>query len=342
VQRGAKVDMAAIDDDDITWVNGVEVGRTVGYNVTRSYQIPRNALRVGRNLFAVRVVDGGGGGGINGAVTLTFGDGSQRSLAGQWRFKVGELSFKPDWQHINKIPTILYNKMVHPLLPFAIKGVIWYQGESNANNVAQAAAYRGLFASLMTSWRHELGSGRETFPFLWVQLPNFGAVDSTPPAQAGWATQRESMEAALSLPNTGRAITIDDGGDLHPPNKQDVGARLARVALKTVYGRAVVASGPTYRSHHILGDTVVVDFANSDGGLVVSSSDGRVGAFAIAGADRKFVWANARIVGGRVYVWSDAVKSPVAVRYAWANNPEHANLYNGERLPAAPFRTDRW
>jgi sialate O-acetylesterase len=344
LSRGVSVSLAAIDDDDITWVNGVEVGRTAGYNVRRLYKIPQNALRVGRNLLAVRVADAGSGGGINGAASLSFGNGTQRSLAGRWKFKVGEVSFKPDGQHTNKIPTILYNKMVHPLLPFAIKGVIWYQGESNANNVAQAAAYRGQFASLITSWRREWASGRETFPFLWVQLPNFGGADSAPPAQSGWATQRESMAAALSLPNTGQAITIDVGepGDIHPRNKQDVGARLARVALKIVYGRPVVASGPTYRSYHLLGDTAVIDFANVGGGLVTTSSDGRVGAFALAGSDQNFVWANAKIVGSQVYVWSDRVRTPVAVRYAWANNPEHANLYNKAQLPAAPFRTDRW
>jgi len=344
LRRGVALSLAAIDDDDITWINGVEVGRTAGYNVRRAYQIPQSVLRVGRNLLAVRVTDWGGGGGINGAVSLSFGDGTQRALAGQWKFKVGEVSFKPDGQHINKIPTISYNRMVHPLLPFAIKGVIWYQGESNANNVAQAAAYRDQFASLITSWRREWGSSRELFPFLWVQLPNFGSPDRVPIAQPAWAVQRESMAAALSLPNTGQAITIDIGeaDDIHPRNKEDVGVRLARVALKNVYGRPVVASGPTYRSYRLLGDTAVVDFANADGGLFVSSSDGRVGAFALAGADRRFVWANARIVGRQVYVWSDRVKSPAAVRYAWANNPERANLYNGAKLPAAPFRTDRW
>jgi sialate O-acetylesterase len=343
-QRGATLKVAAIDDDDITWVNGVEVGRTVGYNVGRTYEIPKSALRTGRNVLTVRVADGGGGGGINGAVSLSMRDGTERSLAGRWKFKIGEVSFSPDGQHINKIPTILYNRMLHPLLPFAIKGVIWYQGESNANNVAQAAAYRGQFSSLITSWRRAWSSGKETFPFLWVQLPNFGAADASPPAQAGWATQRESMAAALSLPNTGQAITIDvgDPGDIHPRNKQDVGKRLAGVALKTVYGRAIVASGPTYRSHRVVGDTIVVDFANAAGGLVVSSADGRAGAFAIAGANGKFVWANTRVVGTRVYVWSQAVKAPIAVRYAWANNPERANLYNRDKLPAAPFRTDRW
>jgi len=406
VQRGATLRIAAIDDDDITWVNGIEAGRTAGYNIRRAYEIPQTALRTGRNVLVVRVADGGGGGGINGAVSLSLHDGTERSLAGRWKFKVGEVSFSPDGQHINKIPTILYNRMLHPLLPFAIKGVIWYQGESNANNVAQAAAYRDQFSSLIKSWRREWGQtdviqrteatkgrqekdviqseatkgrqekdvilrseatkGRQEkdvilrseatkdrspskavetpFPFLWVQLPNFGAADANPPAQSGWATQRESMAAALSLPNTGQAITIDvgDPGDIHPRNKEDVGKRLARVALKTVYGRPIIASGPTYQSHRVVGDTVVIEFANAAGGLVVNAPDGQPGAFAIAGADRKFVWAKARVVGTRAYVWSESVKAPVAVRYAWANNPERANLYNREKLPAAPFRTDRW
>ena len=368
-QRGATVKLAAIDDDDITWVNGVEVGRTVGYDVARKYEIPQTALRAGRNVLTVRVADGGGGGGINGAVSLSVPGGAERSLAGRWKFKVGEVSFTPDGQHINKIPTILYNRMLHPLLPFAIKGVIWYQGESNANTVAQAAAYRDQFSSLIKSWRREWGQNdviprreaktgviqrseatkdrspsKAVLPFLWVQLPNFGAADANPPVQSGWATHRESMAAALSLPSTGQAITIDvgDPSDIHPRNKLDVGKRLARVALKTVYGRAIVASGPTYQSHRVLGDTIVIDFANADGGLVVGSPDGRAGAFAIAGADRKFVWAKARVVGTRAYVWSESVKAPLAVRYAWANNPERANLYNREKLPAAPFRTDRW
>lgn len=343
-QKGMTLTFAAIDDDDITWVNGVEVGRTAGYNVRRVYRIPAAAVRVGRNVLAVRVTDGGGGGGINGATSLTFGDGAERSLAGTWKFKVGEVSFLPDGQQINKVPSVLYNKMLFPLLPLAIKGVLWYQGESNANNMKQAAAYRAQFATLITSWRHEWGSGHEVFPFLWVQLPNFGQPDSVPPATAAWATQRESMTAALALPKTGQAIAIDvgDANSIHPTNKQDVGARLALVARNVAYGESRVASGPVYRSHAIRGDTVIVEFSGAGSGLIARSSDGRVGGFAIAGADRKFVWAEATISGNSVKVWSDQVRKPVAVRYAWANNPDRANLYNREQLPAAPFRTDRW
>ena len=150
--------------------------------------------------------------------------------------------------------------------------------------------------------------------------------------------------AALSLPMTGQAITIDVGDsiNLHPPNKQDVGARLARVARSVAYGESIIASGPTYRSHVVRSDTIVVSFGDVGGGLVTRSPDGGVGGFSIAGADRQFVWAEAKIVGNTVRVWSAQVKRPVAVRYAWANNPDRANLYNREQLPAAPFRTDRW
>ncbi len=344
LRSGITLSIAAIDDDDITWVNGVEVGRTNGYNLARRYSIPARALRAGRNVIAVRVVDGGGGGGINGAVSLVFADGTERSLAGQWKFKVAEVSIRPDGQRINKLPSVLYNKMLHPLLAFPIKGVLWYQGGSNANNMQQAAAYRGQFESLIGSWRHDWRSSGTDFPFLWVQLPNFGPPDSVPRASAAWATQRESMAAALALPNTGQAIAIDvgDANDIHPRNKQDVGARLARVARRVAYGQTLVASGPTYRAHRLRGDTVIVEFDNVARGLVSRAANGTVGGFALAGADQRFVWAEARIVGDHVEVWSARVPAPVAVRYAWANNPDRANLYNSEQLPAAPFRTDRW
>ena len=221
----ATLTMAAIDDDDIAWVNGIRVGQTKGYNVARSYRVPNSALREGTNVLAVRVADGGGGGGINGDVSVGFADGGHQSLNGAWKFKVAVVSFEPDGQKINKIPTVLYNRMIHPILPFAIKGVIWYQGESNSNNVEQATAYREQFASLIQSWRREFAQ-RDTLPFLWVQLPNFGTPDVEPPssAAAAWAVQRESMTEDLALPRTGQAITIDVGeGLLHPPNKRDPG-----------------------------------------------------------------------------------------------------------------------
>lgn len=334
--RGATLTMTAIDDDDITWMNGVEIGRTNGYSVRRRYAIPSSALHAGHNVLAVRVADGGGGGGINDSVSFQIGS-DVRSLAGPWKFKVGAVRFGVDGQRINKIPTILYNKMVHPILPLAATGVIWYQGESNSNNDEQAAAYRGQFAALIESWRREFREA-SNMPFLWVQLPNFGIPESDPPAHAAWALQRESMDDELSLPKTGRAVIIDAGGPLHPTNKQTPGARLALVARHVAYGDTVLASGPEYRSHRVIGDTMVVEFDHLGEGLVTRHNDPRVGGFALAGADGVFKWADGRIVGNTVHVWSADVHAPVAVRYAWANNPIKANLYNRAGLPAAPFR----
>ena len=333
--------MGAIDDDDITWVNGIEVGRTSGYNVRRSYSIPATALRSGRNVLTVRVTDYAAGGGINESAALIVG-GTRKPLDGSWKFKVGRVTIGTDGQRINKIPTVLYNKMVYPMLPLSIEGVIWYQGESNANNAQQAMEYRGQFETLVRSWRREWSGGKNQFPFLWVQLPGYGKPDSVPQSQPGWALQRESMEASLSLPKTGRAIAIDLGGasELHPRNKEDVGARLALVGRRVAYGEAVDASGPAFRSMTMRGDTAIITFGFAAKGLVARG--GELGGFAIASADRRFVWANARIVGDRVYVWSSAVHSPAAVRYAWANFPERANLYGANGLPAAPFRTDHW
>ncbi len=341
IASGIALTVGAIDDDDVTWVNGVEIGHTSGFNVRRAYNIPATALRAGRNVLAIRVSDWAGGGGINESVALTVGA-ARRSLDGTWKFKVGRVTIGNDGQRINKIPTVLYNKMVYPMLPLSIKGVLWYQGESNANNAQQAMEYRGQFEALIRSWRREWSNGRNQFPFLWVQLPGYGKPDSTPQSHPGWSLQRESMEAALSLPKTGRAIAIDLGGatELHPRNKEDVGARLALVGRKVAYGETVDASGPAFKSMTIRGDTAVLTFDFVGKGLVARG--GELGGFAIASADQRFVWASAKIVGNRVYVWSDHVHAPAAVRYAFANFPEKANLYGVNGLPAPPFRTDHW
>jgi sialate O-acetylesterase len=342
VRRGVTIAIAAIDDDDIAWVNGVEIGRTNGYNVQRRYRIPDSVVHVGPNELTIRVADGGGGGGINGAASLVFADGGQQSLEGEWKFKVGRVILGTDGQWINKIPSVLYNKMVHPILPLAIKGVIWYQGESNADNEQQSLAYRDQFLTLIDSWRHEWNSRRKPFPFLWVQLPGYGWPDSVPQRHPAWPLQRESMDGALALPKTGRAIAIDLGeaDNIHPRDKEDVGARLALVGRRVGYGERVDDSGPTYRGFTVHGDTAIVSLSHLGGGLRVHGSE--LSGFALAGADKYFVWASAEIVGDRVYVWSDRVKRPIAVRYAWANNPDRANLFGVNGLPAAPFRSDRW
>jgi len=342
IPQGIMLTLAGVDDDDIAWVNGVEIGRTNGYDARRRYFIPDSILHAGHNVLAIRVADGGGGGGINGDVTLVLFNGTRRSLNGQWRFKVGLVEIHEDGQRINKVPAILYNKMIHPILPYSIKGAIWYQGESNSNNDAQAIAYRDQFRTLITSWRKDWTGADPAFPFLWVQLPSYGKADDTPPLHAAWALQRESMDGALSLVKTGRAITYDLGeaDNLHPRNKEEVASRLAAVAMRVAYNSTMQISGPKYAGFSRYADTLVVSFTHLGGGFVVREDS--VGGFAIAGADKRFVWANAKIVGNKVYVWSSRVPKPVAVRFAFDNNPDRARLVTLGDFPTEPFRSDRW
>jgi sialate O-acetylesterase len=340
-RNGITLGLGMIDDSDESWVNGHRVGGMHNaWNIQRRYDVPASALVAGRNVVAVRVEDTGGGGGIIGEADSVFAivGGTRRPLAGQWKFKVGAISVSSAG-HMNQVPTVLWNKMVHPLLPYPIKGALWYQGESNAYPEG-AVAYRTQFASMITDWRKSWNVG--TFPFLWVQLANYMATDSVPNPSSGWAMLRESQTATLALPKTGEAVIIDIGetNDIHPRNKQDVGARLALAARKVAYGQTLVSSGPTYRSLTVTGNRATIALSSAVG--LRTKDGGAPKAFAIAGADKHFVWANATISGTRVVVWSDAVPKPVAVRYAWGDNPLDANLYNAAGLPATPFRTDRW
>jgi sialate O-acetylesterase len=226
--------------------------------------------------------------------------------------------------------------MIAPLLPYAIKGAIWYQGESNAGS---AYLYRKLFPAMIQSWRKAFGQG--DFPFLFVQLANFTDVQPEP-RESAWAELREAQTMTLSLPNTGMAVTIDIGeaNDIHPRNKQDVGKRLGLQAEKIVYGHEVVASGPMYDSMQVEENKIRITFKYAENGLVAQGGDSVKG-FQIAGEDKKFVWANGQIDGATVIVSAEAVVKPVAVRYAWDENPV-CNLFNGAGLPASPFRTDDW
>ena len=244
----------------------------------------------------------------------------------------------------------LYNAMIAPLTPFAIKGVIWYQGESNDDNSKQ---YHTLFPILIKDWREKWGQGN--FPFLFVQLPNI-RKPATEPVQNGdhWPVLREAQAKALSLPNTGMATTIDIGDpyDVHGKDKIDVGVRLSRVARHLVYGENIVFTGPAYDSMNIKGNKAFIHFKNAGSGLVIDAAPwtpsgklpevaSELKGFAIAGEDKKWEWARAEIQGDQVVVSSERVPHPVAVRYGWADNPP-CNLYNKEKLPAAPFRTDDW
>jgi len=232
-------------------------------------------------------------------------------------------------------PSVLYNAMIAPILPYGIAGAIWYQGESNAG---RAYEYRKLFPTMITDWRKNWGQG--DFPFFFVQLANFMARKPDP-AESNWAELREAQAMTLKLPKTGQAVIIDIGeaNDIHPKNKQDVGRRLALAAEAIACGKKIEYSGPVYESKTIDGGKVRLKFTHVGGGLVAKGD--KLTGFAVAGADKSFIWAEAKIDGDSVVVWSDKVADPVAVRYAWADNPE-CNLYNKEGLPASPFRTDDW
>ncbi len=234
-------------------------------------------------------------------------------------------------------PATLFNGKIAPLIPYAIRGALWYQGENNANR-GNAASYAMQLRLLIEDWRKQWGEG--DFPFAWVQLPNFRKPQSQPVEESGWVTVREAMTRTLALPNTGMAITLDIGeaNDIHPRNKQEVGRRLALWALATVYGKKDLPySGPLYARHQVRNSEVVVSFQHTEGGL--KAQGGELKGFAIAGPDGKWVWARARIEGNTVIVSHPDVKQPRAVRYAWAENPL-ATLVNGAGLPAGPFRTD--
>jgi len=239
----------------------------------------------------------------------------------------------------NSYPTLLYNGMIHPLLPYGIKGAIWYQGESNAGRAFQ---YRRVFSDLIKDWRAQWDQG--DFPFLFVQLANYMKADSLP-AESTWAELREAQSMTLSLPNTGMASAIDVGDalDIHPKDKQTVGKRLALSALNVAYHQKVEYLGPTYKEMKIAGNQVQITFDHVGKGLTAKDKYGYIKGFSVAGADHKYHWAKASITGeNTIAVSSPQVAEPVAVRYGWANNPADANLYNSEGLPADPFRTDKW
>jgi hypothetical protein len=238
-------------------------------------------------------------------------------------------------------PTVAFNKMIHPLLKFPIKGFIWYQGESNADYMQDAIAYGNIFKTMINGWRSLWGLGN--IPFLWVQLPNYGEVYSTPQPWDAWPQLRAGQTSALVLPNTGEAVTIDVGStDIHPTNKIPVGHRLALVARKIAYGEDIVYQGPRYKRNHLREDgKIEIEFNYIADSLVAKNSlNGSVGGFAVAGSDNNLVWAQAVIDSGKVLVWNNSIAEPLIVRYAWEYNPATANLYNSAGLVAAPFLTD--
>jgi len=335
---GGLLILGRIVDADSVFINGRFVGNTTYQYPPRRYQVPGELLNRGENTIVVRVVNESGRGGFwpDKDYQLVLSD-DTIDLKGEWKYCLGaEMPPLAGPTFVRWKPVGLYNAMINPFTRYPIKGAIWYQGESNAGNPSD---YRQLMATLIGDWRNRWGQA--DMPFLFVQLANF-MEPRDQPTDSHWARLREQQLLTLNVPNTGMAVAIDIGewNDVHPLNKKEVGRRLALQARKIAYSEtSLVASGPIFDSMKIRGKKIILSFKETGSGLI--SSDGRpLRHFAIAGEDKKFVWARAKVQGDKAVVWSPDIRKPVAVRYAWADNPEGANLVNKEGLPASPFRTD--
>ncbi len=338
--------LGAIDDDDIVFFNGIEVGSHLGVAFNREYKVPSRLVKTGTAQIAIRIHDTGGLGGMySREMHIRPTDAALSSqtipLAGTWQFLATldekDLPFYPtNLNRDTNVPSALYNGMIHPLAPYALRGAIWYQGESS---VGRAAQYRELLSVLINDWRTQWQRKPADMAFYIAQLANHMTPQSDAAEESTWAELREAQQrVAVEVQNCGLATLIDIGeaDDIHPKNKQEAGRRLALAALAQTYGQRVGYAGPQY-SHYVQeGDHIRLFFTHDEG---VSLRKGK--AFTVAGPDRKFHWAEARIDGQSIVVSSPEVRQPVAVRYCWANNPASI-LYNATGLPATPFRTDQW
>lgn len=349
VGKQARVFLGRIVDADELYINGVLVGNKTYQYPQRRYSVPDTLLKAGKNTFVVRVKNTRGKGGfVPDKPYYIFTENDTVDLKGYWKYKVGEVykpfdfsafanndSNAPRPRSINpqNEPTSLYNAMVAPYKDYPIKGVLWYQGESNAGKPQKYEGYmHALVAGLRTVFNEP------ELPFIYAQLPNFMDVTYLP-TESNWAELREAQLKSLSIPNSAMTVNIDLGewNDIHPDNKKDVGERMALAGLKLAYGQDIVHSGPIYKGYSIDGNKITLSFDHIGSGL--TSNDGEpLSEFAVAGEDKKFVWAKAKIEGDQVVVWSDEISNPKYLRYAWADNPDNPNLYNKEGLPASPFR----
>nr|WP_144926882.1 sialate O-acetylesterase [Paenibacillus bovis] len=332
----AKLYLGTLIDADQTYINGTLVG-TTGYRYPpRRYSIPAGVLREGKNSITVRVISSGSAGGfIKDMPYKIAANEEELSLEGTWKYKIGAITepLGPSTFFQYK-PTGVYNAMITPLRDYRIKGFAWYQGESNTG---RPIGYSNLFAKLVKDWRENWGQG--DLPFLFTQLTSLdtGEKDAN---FSHWALLRDEQRLSLHVPNTAMAVIIDAGehNDLHPQDKKTVGERLALGAMKIAYGEDLVYSGPLYEKMEIIDGSIHLYFTNIGSGLVAHG--GELKTFVISGEDENFVPAKAEISGDKVIVSSNHVKQPTNVRYAWASNPEGANLYNKEGLPASPFTTE--
>lgn len=337
------LNLGPINDHDTTYFNGQLVGKMYMWNQPRIYKIPGSIVKSGRAVIAVRFLDNGAANSFGGRqapyLELTKNPAQKIEFGSDWKFLAGEqlkdLPTPPvDVRGNPNQPAVLFNGMIAPLIPFGVRGVVWYQGESNVGNAAQ---YRTLFPQLIDDWRQAWNAKQDgsEFGFYFAQISTFGAHSDQPVAQSNWAELREAQTAALDLPRTAMTVTIDTGiSGYHSPDKQDVGHRLALDALHVEYGQKEEYSGPVFQAMKIEGDKIRVEFSHAEG-LKTTTGQMPIG-FEIAGANKKWVIADAKVEGQNVVVSNPQIASPLAVRYAWQDHPL-VNLVNGAELPAAPF-----
>jgi len=333
----AFLNLGRIKDADVTYINGQKVGNVTYEYPPRWYDIPSGILKEGKNIIAVRITNGSGKGEFIKDKDYFLQIGSEKiDLKGEWKYKIGAVMNRPapGQTFIRWKPTGLYNAMLNPLIQYPVKAVLWYQGESNT---AKPQEYQDLLSTMILDWRNKWN--QKDLPFFIVQLANFMQTKSEP-VESNWAELREQQrKVSQTVPNTGLAVTIDVGewNDIHPLNKKEVGKRLALQAEKMLFDKNTIADGPVCQSMKIKGNKIILSFKNgTDDFAEVSEIKG----FAIKDAEGVFKWANAKIEGNKIIVWNDEVKNPVAVRYAWSDNPQDANLKNKKGLPASPFTTE--
>ncbi len=337
IQKDAFLSLGRIADQSVVFFNEVKIGSSPdSRDLIREFTLPKNLLKAGTNKILVRVANKGRNGGIWGPQSKMFFKAGSNKIAidGNWAYKIQEISIAV---HPNDVSSSIYNAMINPLKGLQYKAVVWYQGESNAN---WADEYEGLLKSLIKDWRKNFNQPQ--LPFVIVQLPNYKKVQNLPEVNSTWALLREGQEKASHLPNTGLVSIIDLGlaHDIHPTDKFPVGERVATKVQQLVYGHKVAADGPVFKSMRIENGKAIISFHYAEG-LTVNKNAERSN-FIIAGKDKKFVFAQAKIVGNTVEVWNDEVKEPIAVRYAWADNPGDNYVTNAIGLPMQPFRTDNW
>lgn len=343
-RKHAKLYMGTLVNSDSVFVNGVFVGSTSYEYPPRKYDIPAGILHTGVNTIALKLTDNRGAGGfIKDKPYHIIGDDVFVDLGGEWKYKVGRdmdemMRFRERLTNMKTVGSALYNGMIYPIHKYKVKAAVWYQGESNAGRPEE---YFSLLTSLINNWR-ELYSMPD-MPFLLVQLPNF-MEKQVNPSGSGWAGIREAqLNVFKEIPHTALAVTYDIGewNDIHPLNKKEMAHRVFLGARDLVFGERIISSGPIYQKMKIEGNKIILSFSEVGGGLRIKKGE-KLHHFAIAGEDKQFVWATAEIKGNKVIVSNKNILNPVAVRYAWSNNPEEANLINKEGLLASPFRTDNW